>query len=36
MDKNVPLVVPEVNPEEIPNNHGIIAYESYRILLCMI
>ena len=25
MDKNVPLVVPEVNPEEIKNNHGIIA-----------
>ena len=25
MDENVPLVVPEVNPEEIINNHGIIA-----------
>ena len=25
MDKEVPLVVPEVNPEEIKNNHGIIA-----------
>lgn len=25
MDNNVPLVVPEVNPEEIKNNHGIIA-----------
>ena len=25
MDKDVPLVVPEVNPEEIPNNNGIIA-----------
>lgn len=25
MDNNVPLVVPEVNPEEIRNNHGIIA-----------
>ena len=25
MDKDVPLVVPEVNPEEIKNNHGIIA-----------
>ncbi len=25
MDANVPLVVPEVNPEEIKNNHGIIA-----------
>lgn len=25
MDKDVPLVVPEVNPEEIANNHGIIA-----------
>ncbi len=25
MDSNVPLVVPEVNPEEIKNNHGIIA-----------
>ena len=25
MDKDVPLVVPEVNPEEIRNNHGIIA-----------
>lgn len=25
MDKNVPLVVPEVNPEEIQNHHGIIA-----------
>lgn len=25
MDKNVPLVVPEVNPEEIENNQGIIA-----------
>lgn len=25
MDTNVPLVVPEVNPEEIRNNHGIIA-----------
>lgn len=25
MDPNVPLVVPEVNPEEITNNHGIIA-----------
>lgn len=25
MDKNVPLIVPEVNPEEIQNNHGIIA-----------
>ncbi|MBO5478207.1 MAG: aspartate-semialdehyde dehydrogenase [Clostridia bacterium] len=25
MEKNVPLVVPEVNPEEIKNNHGIIA-----------
>lgn len=25
MDLNVPLVVPEVNPEEIKNNHGIIA-----------
>ena len=25
MDKNVPLVVPEVNPEEIKNNKGIIA-----------
>lgn len=25
MDKNVPLVVPEVNPKEIKNNHGIIA-----------
>lgn len=25
MDETVPLVVPEVNPEEIANNHGIIA-----------
>lgn len=25
MDENVPLVVPEVNPEEISNNKGIIA-----------
>ena len=25
MDENVPLVVPEVNPEEIKNNKGIIA-----------
>ena len=25
MDNDVPLVVPEVNPEEIKNNHGIIA-----------
>lgn len=25
MDPTVPLVVPEVNPEEIKNNHGIIA-----------
>ncbi len=25
MDNNVPLVVPEVNPEEIKNNHGIIS-----------
>ena len=25
MDNDVPLVVPEVNPEEIENNHGIIA-----------
>ena len=25
MDSQVPLVVPEVNPEEIKNNHGIIA-----------
>ena len=25
MDTDVPLVVPEVNPEEIVNNHGIIA-----------
>jgi aspartate-semialdehyde dehydrogenase len=25
MDPSVPLVVPEVNPEEIENNHGIIA-----------
>lgn len=25
MDPSVPLVVPEVNPEEIRNNHGIIA-----------
>ena len=25
MDKDVPLVVPEVNPEEISNHHGIIA-----------
>lgn len=25
MDNSVPLVVPEVNPEEIKNNHGIIA-----------
>lgn len=25
MDKEVPLVVPEVNSEEIKNNHGIIA-----------
>ncbi len=25
MNPDVPLVVPEVNPEEIPNNHGIIA-----------
>ncbi len=25
MDKDVPLVVPEVNPEEIFRNHGIIA-----------
>ena len=25
MEPNVPLVVPEVNPEEIKNNHGIIA-----------
>ncbi|MBR5219184.1 MAG: aspartate-semialdehyde dehydrogenase [Clostridia bacterium] len=25
MDKNVPLVVPEVNPEEIKNHKGIIA-----------
>lgn len=25
MENNVPLVVPEVNPEEIKNNHGIIA-----------
>ena len=25
MDSDVPLVVPEVNPEEIANNHGIIA-----------
>lgn len=25
MNQNVPLVVPEVNPEDIKNNHGIIA-----------
>ena len=25
MDENVPLIVPEVNPEEIKNNKGIIA-----------
>lgn len=25
MDNSVPLVVPEVNPEEVKNNHGIIA-----------
>ena len=25
MDKDVPLVVPEVNPEDIKDNHGIIA-----------
>ncbi len=25
MDANVPLIVPEVNPEEIANHHGIIA-----------
>ena len=25
MDPNVPLVVPEVNPEEIFNHHGIIS-----------
>lgn len=25
MNENVPLVVPEVNPEEIPNHRGIIA-----------
>ena len=25
MDKDVPLVVPEVNPEDIKLNHGIIA-----------
>ena len=25
MDENVPLIVPEVNPEEIKNNNGIIA-----------
>ena len=25
MDNDVPLIVPEVNPEEIKNNHGIIA-----------
>ena len=25
MEQDVPLVVPEVNPEEIANNHGIIA-----------
>ncbi len=25
MDEDVPLVVPEVNPEEIKNHHGIIA-----------
>ena len=25
MDDDVPLVIPEVNPEEIKNNHGIIA-----------
>lgn len=25
MDNNVPLIVPEVNPEEISNNNGIIA-----------
>lgn len=25
MDENVPLVVPEVNPEDIKQNHGIIA-----------
>ena len=25
MNEDVPLVVPEVNPEEIKNNHGIIA-----------
>ena len=25
MNEKVPLVVPEVNPEEIPNHHGIIA-----------
>ena len=25
MDKDVPLIVPEVNPEEISKNKGIIA-----------
>ena len=25
MDKNVPLIVPEINPEEIDNHNGIIA-----------
>src|SRR5699024_1651392 len=25
MDDDVPLVIPEVNPEEIKHNHGIIA-----------
>ena len=25
MDKNVPLVVPEVNPEDVKNHKGVIA-----------
>ena len=32
MDPNVPLVVPEVNPEEIENNKGIIKLKSVYIL----
>ena len=36
MDENVPLVVPEVNPEEISNNKGIIANPNCSTIQCVV
>ena len=33
LDTNVPLIVPEINPEDVKNHHGIISYPNWSTII---